>query len=70
MATRAGDARQPDAVQAFAVFNRVPTPLTAPLEFAGPVTALWTSTGSSVVAIVHDVATEKYAAYLLTVVCE
>ena len=70
LATRPGDAGQPDAVQAFAVLNRVPTSLTAPLEFAGPVTALWTSNGSSAIAIVHDVAAGKYAAYLLTVVCE
>jgi hypothetical protein len=70
LATRPGDAGQPDAVQAFAVLNRVPTSLTAPLEFAGPVTALWTSNGSSAIAIVHDVATGKYAAYLLSVLCE
>ena len=70
LATRPGDAGQPDAVQAFAVLNRVPMPLTAPLEFTGPVTALWTSTGSSAVAVVHDVAAGKYAAYLLSVLCE
>ena len=70
LATRPGSAPEADAVQAFAVLNRIPTPLTASVEFTGAVTALWTLTGSSVAAVVHDLATGKYAAYLLSVVCE
>ena len=41
LATRPGDAGEPDAIQAFAIVNRAVRPLTAPVEFAGPVTALW-----------------------------
>lgn len=67
VATRPGyDA---DAVQAFGVVERAPLPLTAALAMNGPVTALWPSGSEAVVAVVHDAASGKYAAYLITVVC-
>jgi len=69
IATRPGDGSEPDAVQAFTISNGTPAPLTAPVTFAGPVTALWPAGPSSVVAVAHDLTTGKYAAYVLTVIC-
>jgi hypothetical protein len=69
LATRPGDAGEPDAIQAFAILNRAATPLTAPVEFAGPVTALWRMSATSALAVVRDPLTGRYAAYVITVVC-
>jgi hypothetical protein len=68
LATRPGDAGEPDAIQAFAIVNRAAAPLTAPVEFAGPVTALWPSRATSALAVVRN-PTGRYAAYVITVVC-
>jgi hypothetical protein len=69
LATRPGDGTASDAIQAFSIVNRSPSPLTPALELPGPVTALWPSGGSSVVAIVHNLATGRYEAYVVTVSC-
>jgi len=60
---------EPDAIQSWSLSNRSAAPLTAPVSFPGPVTAVWTSGGSSAVAVARDLATGKYAAYVLTVAC-
>ena len=69
MATRPGDAREPDAIQAYAVNGKAATVLTQPLVFPGPVTALWPSGGMAATAVSHDLTTGKYEAYVVTVVC-
>jgi hypothetical protein len=69
LATRPGDAGEADTIQAFAIVNRAPAPLTAPLGFSGPVTALWPSGGTSAIAVARDIGTGKYAAFLVTVAC-
>jgi hypothetical protein len=69
LATRPGDAGEPDAIQAFALVNRAARPLTAPVEFAGSVTALWPSGATSALAVERDFLTGRYAAYVITVVC-
>jgi len=69
LATRPGDTGEPDAIQAFAIVNRAALPLTAPVEFAGPVTALWPSSATSALAVARDPLTGRYAAYVITVVC-
>ena len=69
LATRPGDAGEPDAIQAFAIVNRAVRPLTAPVEFAGPVTALWRLSATSALAVARDTLTGRYAAYVITVVC-
>lgn len=69
VATRPGDGSEPDAAQAFSIVNGAPVPRTAPVTFAGPVTALWPSGPSSVLAVAHDLSTGKYGAYVLTVSC-
>jgi len=50
LATKAGEAREPDALRAFGLANRTPVPLSAPLDLPGPVTALWSIGGNSAVA--------------------
>jgi hypothetical protein len=69
LATRPGDGSATDSVQAFSIVNRSATALTPPLELPGPVTALWASGGTSVVAIVHNLTTGRYEAYVITVLC-
>jgi hypothetical protein len=69
LATRPGDAGEPDAIQAFAVVNRAAKPLTAPVEFAGPVAALWPSSPTSALAVARNPLTGRYAAYVITVLC-
>jgi len=69
LATRPGDRAQGDAIQAFTLADRTPQPLTEPVDFPGPVLALWTSGGSAVTAVVRDLRTGKYSAYAVTVVC-
>jgi hypothetical protein len=69
IATRPGDARDPDELRAWSIVNRAAVPVTPPMEMPGPVTALWSLGGPEVIAVVHDLATGKYAAYLVRVVC-
>ena len=69
LAMRPGDAGEPDAIQAFAIVNRAARPLTAPVEFAGPVTALWRLSATSSLAVARDLLTGRYTAYVITVVC-
>ena len=69
LATRPGDGSGPDAIQAFSIVNRSPVPLTAAVDFPGPVVALWPSGGNSAVAIVRNLTSGRYEAYLLTVSC-
>lgn len=69
LVTKPGDAHDADTVRAFGVTNRVPTPLTAPVDFPGPVTALWPSGAGAVLAVARDPETGRYAAYLIAVNC-
>jgi len=69
LATKAGEAREPDAVRAFGLVNRTPVPLGAPLDLPGPVTAFWSLGGNGALAVVSDLATGRYQAYMITVNC-
>jgi len=69
LATRAGDASEPDALQAFAIVNGVPVAMGAAVDFPGPVTALWAAGGKSVLAVARNLTTGTYAAYLVTAGC-
>jgi hypothetical protein len=73
LATGKGDWTQPDFIQAYEIdtTGRAAAMLTGnPVEFAGPVTSLW-STGASGVAraVVHDLKTGNYEAYTVTTSC-
>jgi hypothetical protein len=69
LSTRPGDARETDSLRAWSLVNRAPAALTPPLDLPGPVTALWSLGGAGAVAVVHDLATGRYSAYAITVVC-
>jgi len=69
LATRAGDANEPDAIQSWAVADRTAGPLTAPILFPGPVTALWTAGADSAVAVIRNLASGRYEAYVVTLAC-
>ena len=69
LATKAGDAREADAVRAFGLVNQTPVPLSAPLELPGPITAFWSLGGSAALAVVSDLTTGHYQAYVVTVNC-
>jgi hypothetical protein len=59
LATRPGEGR--DGIQAYAIVNRAPTPIGQPIEFNGPVTALWPG-----IAVVRN---GKYQAYAISLAC-
>ena len=69
LATKAGDLGETDTLRGFGLVNRTPVPLSAPLDLPGPVTALWTLGGGSALAVVHDLATGRYEAFVITGNC-
>jgi hypothetical protein len=65
-----GDDNAPDTVRAYEVSSRGVTANSQPIEFPGPVTALWNSGESNVAtAITHNLKTRLYEAYALTISC-
>jgi hypothetical protein len=59
-----------DAIRSFEMQERNPVPVSLAMEFAGPVTGLWTeSNGTSVIAVSKNAATGTYEAYRVAVVC-
>ncbi|HWQ56930.1 MAG TPA: hypothetical protein VN442_24795 [Bryobacteraceae bacterium] len=69
LVSRPGDAQEPDAVEAWEVGLNSAAPVSPPLEFSGPVTALWPSGATSASAVVRDPSTGRYAAYRLAIGC-
>jgi hypothetical protein len=70
LATRSGDFATSDAIQAFEIINRQAVPASAPVEFPGPVTALWAATdGASAIVVCRNLETGKYEASQLSVSC-
>jgi hypothetical protein len=69
LATKGGDASEPDSIQAYTVNERAAAPLTPPLAFPGPITALWSAGGRRAVAVSRDLVTGLYEAYAVTLVC-
>jgi hypothetical protein len=71
LVTKAGDGREADTIRAYTVANLVPAPLTAVVDFSGPVTALWPSVreAGAVLAVARDTETGRFGAYLITVNC-
>jgi hypothetical protein len=74
LATRNGSLAEADAVQAYEISPaRKAVAVSAPADFAGPVTALWPSSdGSAAVAICRDPAaggTGRYEAFSLSISC-
>jgi len=69
LVTKAGDGREADTLRAYSVRNRVPAPLAAPVDFPGPVTALWPTGAGAVLVVARDLETGRFGAYLITVNC-
>jgi hypothetical protein len=69
LATRAGDANDSDAIQSWVVADLTAAPLTAPVMFPGPVTALWTAGPDSALAVARNLASGRYEAYIVSSVC-
>lgn len=69
LATSPGE-RSSDAVRAYEFPDRDPVPVSAPVEFPGTVTALWTEgRGDSAVVVVRDQETGGYEAFRLAMAC-
>jgi len=58
-----------DQVRAFEILDREPTPVGQPLEFPGPITALWPLNEATVIAIAKNTQSDKYDAYTLSIDC-
>lgn len=70
LASQAGDWTEPDALQAFEIVENQPVPVSAPVSFSGPITALWTSAeGATAHAVVRNLKIGRYEAYTLTLSC-
>jgi len=70
LVTGAGDAGTPDSVVALDVVEREPTVVSDPLEFSGPLTAMWSApSGDSALAVSKNLKTGNYEAYALTLAC-
>lgn len=69
LVTSAGDDTQSDSLRAFEIPDRDPVQASAPLEFAGPITALWTHDVASAMAITHNLRTGQYEAYSVSITC-
>jgi len=70
LATKPGDATEPDAVQAFEVSGRRVVPVSTPVEFPGPVTEMWPSSdGVAADTISRNLKTGRYEAFTLSISC-
>jgi hypothetical protein len=70
LVTGTGDSESADVVRAFEVADREPIEVSAPVELAGPITALWTSSDArSVTAVVRNLKTGNYDAFELAITC-
>jgi hypothetical protein len=70
LATRPGDWNSPDSLRVFEIVNRQAVPVSAPVDFSGPITALWTAPGgSTAVAVDRSLTSGKYEAFSLSISC-
>jgi hypothetical protein len=68
VATSSGESSAPDSAAAYDIAAQPPRAASDAAQFAGPVTALWPAPGGAL-AVVHQLATGRYAAYNLTLDC-
>ena len=70
LVTGTGDWTKPDSLQLYEMDADHATPVGQPLQFSGPITALWPSDdGKSARVVSRDLATGEYEASIVTVVC-
>lgn len=65
LVTRDGDWTQPDAIQAFDIVEHQAVPVSAPVDFDGPITALWSEGENEALAVSRNLKTGLYEAFLL-----
>jgi len=71
LASKAGDSGDPDEIRIYNLAGRGAEQAGEPALFAGPVTALWPSSGKGeAVAITRNPDTGRYAAYSLAIICD
>ena len=64
LVTRSGDWTLSDAIQAYEIVGIEAVPVSSPVEFPGPILALWDNH-----AVVRNLKTGRYEAYRLTISC-
>ncbi len=70
LVTGTGDSGAADVVRAFEIADREPDEVSPPVEFAGPLTALWSSAdGRSATAVAHNLKTGQYDAFEIAISC-
>jgi hypothetical protein len=70
LVTAAGDDSSPDVLRAFEIAGREPVEASAPLDFSGPIAALWTAAdGRTAIAVAHNLKTGTYDAFELAITC-
>jgi len=70
LATSTADNTLPDSLTAYEIVNRDAVETASPLEFNGPITALWSaSDGRSATVIAHNLRTGDYEAFSVSAVC-
>jgi hypothetical protein len=70
LSTRSGDLTQPDSVRAFSLRDGTAAEASAPVEFPGPITALWPDeSGRTARAVARDPRTGEYEAFTLSISC-
>ena len=70
LATGAADETMPDSVRTFELADRSPVEAAMPVDFAGPITALWTTSGgASAIAVMRNLQMDRYDAFELTIAC-
>jgi hypothetical protein len=70
LVTRPGDWTEPDAIQAYEIVEEQATAVGAPVQFDGPVMALWSAGEEAYArAVVRNLKTGNYEAYRLTIAC-
>lgn len=71
LVTAPTDSIHPDSVRAMEIAGREAQPVSAAIDLAGPVSALWTSgkSGEAVNAVMQSPVTGRYEAFALTVTC-
>jgi hypothetical protein len=59
-----------DSIRAYEITDRDPTPMSAPLDFPGEITALWTEPkGDRAIAIIKKTETGEYEAFRVALAC-
>ena len=68
LTTHTGDWTVPDSIQAFDIIDGQAAPVSSELSFDGPITALWSESENTALAVSRNVKTGMYEAYFIRAV--